>query len=1192
MSEAFDPYYTWLGIPPEEQPPDHYRLLGLRTFEPNLDVIANAVDRQMLMLRTFQAGPRSKESQQILNQISTAKVCLLDPTKKSDYDRQLSAAAETANASSPTARPVPKPAARRKAADPSITAPVPQIVVNSDGRPATQRPAPPRLAWQKPAVLGSAIAVVLLLIVISAIMLGISSNDRESPNVPPDAASADSPASLANVEPEKAATPDTPVAGTGQPTNPLQHNPSPPPPIVVPTPADTADANSQSKPDVQAVVQDDAPPPQIGALTENVSANLPVGGDSVEDPDANAAATVSTESVKRLAIPNSEKQKTVLGQVKEIFKDEYQAAPTSEGRTALAEKLIEQSREEGLEAAGRFVLLREAFTYAAEAVQPDLAFEAADQLGRQFDIDSLDLKCKAVSNMDKAAWDVDSRKRVAAAAMAVSRECLLGDRVPTADKLSEIAEDAAARSRDGELRIKARTWHDDVRQFAKQWNVAEEAEKVLATNADDAEANTQLGKFLCLTMNDWEKGLPHLAKTDRANLRQLAELEQAAPQSANDRVQLADAWWEAAKSAVSDEKDAYQRRARHWYQTALADLTGLQKVKVERRLETLADVGEPVLVARNDVAPKLDAPPLQQPRPAGPGAGIVPKSLKIEKRQELSWQDRTHVTIAISPDRRRVAIKPDGWLVCWDIGTGRLLRAIELPRNGFHGPAFSPDGNQVGCPVSGGTFAFFDLRTGGIARKFDQVGSVVTFSNDGRLMATVSRTDPIIKVVDTQNGRMQPLKGYVEAPRSLTFSSDGRKLLSGGFNVPTYLWDVATAKQTLVGNNTPALALSPDGKLFAVAGGGNTIKLGDTATGATVRELNGHERTPNSLNFSPRGQLLGSMDSSSEDSVMKIWNVQTGDCLATVNNPEQMGYVAFAADDIVVTGGHSRKVVLWNLKPNDAAPKPAPQPPIAPRGVARPENEQPGQGDPDRAAARWVLSIKDSGRPFFLTAVSLTMRGTNVYRERIGTLEDLPEEGFDLNAILIRNGDITDHDLRILTGLRQLKSVTLPDTPISDQGLQHLKNCPLNSLTVCGNVTDAGVKLITENFQLGNLQLDNTQITDAGLAHLRKYKQLYTLALRRTKITDAGLAQLTDLQGLAFLWVDDTNITGAGVKHLAQLQSLKTLSLVRTKVNLDALRPLATLPKLEYLWLEGTLSLAEVESIRPLFPNVKFPNLR
>ena len=33
MNEAFDPYYKWLGIPREEQPPNHYRVLGIRVFE-------------------------------------------------------------------------------------------------------------------------------------------------------------------------------------------------------------------------------------------------------------------------------------------------------------------------------------------------------------------------------------------------------------------------------------------------------------------------------------------------------------------------------------------------------------------------------------------------------------------------------------------------------------------------------------------------------------------------------------------------------------------------------------------------------------------------------------------------------------------------------------------------------------------------------------------------------------------------------------------------------------------------------------------------------------------------------------------------------------------------------------------------------------------------------------------------------
>jgi hypothetical protein len=87
--DAFDPYYKWLGIPPAQQPPNLYRLLGLQFFEPNLDVIENAADRQMVHVRSYQLGPHAAESQQLLNEIAAARVVLLDPYKKAAYDDQL-----------------------------------------------------------------------------------------------------------------------------------------------------------------------------------------------------------------------------------------------------------------------------------------------------------------------------------------------------------------------------------------------------------------------------------------------------------------------------------------------------------------------------------------------------------------------------------------------------------------------------------------------------------------------------------------------------------------------------------------------------------------------------------------------------------------------------------------------------------------------------------------------------------------------------------------------------------------------------------------------------------------------------------------------------------------------------------------------------------------------------------------------
>src|SRR5687768_12264014 len=89
MSQTFDAYHVWLGIPPGEQPPNHYRLLGLRLFEPNPTVIDNAFQRATAHLRTFQSGPHGPLARQLLADVAAAAECLLNPADKSQYDQAL-----------------------------------------------------------------------------------------------------------------------------------------------------------------------------------------------------------------------------------------------------------------------------------------------------------------------------------------------------------------------------------------------------------------------------------------------------------------------------------------------------------------------------------------------------------------------------------------------------------------------------------------------------------------------------------------------------------------------------------------------------------------------------------------------------------------------------------------------------------------------------------------------------------------------------------------------------------------------------------------------------------------------------------------------------------------------------------------------------------------------------------------------
>ena len=61
----FDPYYTWLGIPPDDQPANHYRLLGVLEFENDANVIAVSADRQMVHVKAQSSGRYAGHSQSL-----------------------------------------------------------------------------------------------------------------------------------------------------------------------------------------------------------------------------------------------------------------------------------------------------------------------------------------------------------------------------------------------------------------------------------------------------------------------------------------------------------------------------------------------------------------------------------------------------------------------------------------------------------------------------------------------------------------------------------------------------------------------------------------------------------------------------------------------------------------------------------------------------------------------------------------------------------------------------------------------------------------------------------------------------------------------------------------------------------------------------------------------------------------------
>lgn len=87
---SIDPYRDWLGIPESvERPPDHYQLLRVAQFDDDIDRIQAHYKKLNNHVRKYATGQYSVESQDLLNELAKAMLCLTDPDRKRDYDESL-----------------------------------------------------------------------------------------------------------------------------------------------------------------------------------------------------------------------------------------------------------------------------------------------------------------------------------------------------------------------------------------------------------------------------------------------------------------------------------------------------------------------------------------------------------------------------------------------------------------------------------------------------------------------------------------------------------------------------------------------------------------------------------------------------------------------------------------------------------------------------------------------------------------------------------------------------------------------------------------------------------------------------------------------------------------------------------------------------------------------------------------------
>jgi len=343
------------------------------------------------------------------------------------------------------------------------------------------------------------------------------------------------------------------------------------------------------------------------------------------------------------------------------------------------------------------------------------------------------------------------------------------------------------------------------------------------------------------------------------------------------------------------------------------------------------------------------------------GQQVVSVSLDATVKWWLASQDEHEVHL----EDRFLALSHDGQIIVasgqnhsvdlLNSATGDLLATLPLGQEDLDSVVFSPDGQHMITlsSVTNMNLRMWDVASGKLVRKFQANAHTAVFSADGQYLAAIA-ADQILLWNLSSNTAPLRLLGQDGSVRSVVFSPDSDRIVSGGDGrtirvwdtasgktigiyqgeqtnitkivyspvggrVSTFglddsvgLWDIASGNQIAVIQPLPrihAMAMSGDGRLMAIGGYG-VIKVVDTLTGQEVNTFHGHEEFVGALTFSADGRRLVS---GGDDATVKLWDISSGAEVMTLDGQKSsVSFVAFTSGGTeLFSVGDDGLVVRW-----------------------------------------------------------------------------------------------------------------------------------------------------------------------------------------------------------------------------------------------------------------------------------------
>ncbi len=288
---------------------------------------------------------------------------------------------------------------------------------------------------------------------------------------------------------------------------------------------------------------------------------------------------------------------------------------------------------------------------------------------------------------------------------------------------------------------------------------------------------------------------------------------------------------------------------------------------------------------------------------------------------------------------RNLAFAPDGpttySLSSDGLDTWNTITRTRTRTRTTHVPPLTPSFSSFS--VNQQLVAFNELNpdfTNKVIHVWDLTGRPVDRLLGENLPFALSPTAPLLALSTSQGtvqlrdvmhgqqiGELPNPPGYRDPPESLAFTSDGRTLAIKLFGEPIIrLWNIETrtpyAELPQPGDLTQ-MTFSPDGRLLVTAGTDGSLRLWDLRTRTPRAALTGHTGTINALTLTPDGRLLAGVGTNKKITLWDL-NTQTHWATLTGHTDDVTTITASPNNTQLATGSNDNTITLWTINPADA----------------------------------------------------------------------------------------------------------------------------------------------------------------------------------------------------------------------------------------------------------------------------------